>query len=449
MSTVSFNIPNVREKDVVVIGGGCAGIAAAISAARHGAKVLLAEKNGCLGGLATAGLVGPFMTCFDPEGKRQVIRGIFDEFICNMVSHGGAIHPADIAPGTSFSGYRIYGHAHCGPFNAESFKLVAEEMCEKSGVELLYNAIFISTVRNNFPDKIDAVIFATKAGLIQIAAKQIIDCTGDADVANECGVPFSYGDDRGNTQPASMFFIIKGVNKPKLEKIREETNDFKSIFYQDVIVNEIKDGRYNVPREKVALYENPDGTFRVNMSRVYLHNECDPFEFTRGSIQGRKQIPEIINMMRRCIPGCENIELVESAFTLGLRESRRIQGDFVLTGTDIKNKRIFNDVIFISGNSIDMHTGNVVNYEVSSGEAFQVPYRILIPKKIKNLLVAGRCCSLDREALAAIRVMPPVFAMGQAAGTAAAICIEDNVMPAEVSIPKLQKILSEDDTVLS
>ena len=112
-----------------------------------------------------------------------------------------------------------------------------------------------------------------------------------------------------------------------------------------------------MPRQKVALYENVDGTFRVNMSRVFLKNACDPFEFTKGSIEGRKQIQEIISMMRRCIPGCENISLVQSAFTLGIRESRRIQGDFVLTGDDIKKKMKFDDVIFLSGNSIDMHSG--------------------------------------------------------------------------------------------
>lgn len=450
MSIVSYDVQTLRTVDVLVVGGGCAGISAAISAARHGASVLLVEKNGCLGGMATVGLVGPFMTCFDPEGNRQIIKGVFEEFVQKMISCGGAVHPSAVEAGSSYSGYRVFGHAHCGPFSSEAFKMVAEEMCLENGVELLYNALFVSTVKNSDEDAIQSAIFATKAGLVEIEAKIVIDATGDADVAFESGVPFEYGDEEGKTQPGSMFFSIRGVDKGKLEKIREETNDFKSIFYQNVIAREIQEGRYSVPREKVALYENPDGTFRVNMSRVYLEDECDPFEFTKGSIIGRKQIPEIMEMLRRCIPGCESIELVESAQTLGLRESRRIKGEFVLTGKDIKGKSRFDDAIFLSGNSIDMHmdAGNLVNYQAMEGIPFQVPYRVLLPQKIVNLLVAGRCCSLDREALASIRVMPPVFAMGQAAGTAAAICIINNCNPSKVPIPTLQKLLKEDGTVL-
>lgn len=448
MSVISYDVPTVRSVDVLVVGGGSAGISAAISAARHGANVLLAEKNECLGGTATAGLVGPFMTCFDPAGERQVIKGLFEEFVQRMVALGGAIHPSAVKGGTSFSGYRVFGHAHCGPFSSEAFKAAAESMCVENGVQLLYNAIFLSTVKSPDGEKIEEVVFATKAGLVGIKARIIIDCTGDADLAYESGAPVEYGDEAGNTQPASLFFTVKGVDKDKLERIREETNDFRSIFYRDTILREMEEGRFHVPREKVALYENLDGTFRVNMSRVYLDNACDPFEVTKGAVRGRKQIAEIIGMLRRCIPGCADIELVESAQSLGIRESRRIRGDFVLTGRDLKEKTRFGDVIFLSGNSVDMHTGSHVDYQPSEGVAFQVPYRILLPQKISNLLVAGRCCSLDRVALAAIRVMPPVFAMGQAAGTAAAICIADGTNPSSVDIAKLQKILREDGAVL-
>ena len=452
MSIVSYEVQTVREVDVLVVGGGCAGVAAAASAARHGAKVLLAEKNTCLGGIATAGLVGPFMTCFSPKGNRQVIKGLFEEFVQRMVALGGAIHPSVIEGGTSFSGYRVSGHAHCGPFDSEAFKIVAETMCVESGVELLYNAMFLSTVRSGGDSVIEQVIFATKAGLIGIEAKVVIDCTGDADVATYLSCSFWLLGCIFCLFFGFFFGLIIGltrkVDKAKLEKVREETNDFRSIFYQEIISKELEEGRYHVPREKVALYENPDGTFRVNMSRVYVNNECDPFEMTDATIKGRKQIYEIIEMMRRCIPGCEKIELVESAHSLGVRESRRIQGDFVLSGDDIKEKTKFDDVIFLSGNSVDMHSGSLVNYQPAEGEPFQVPYRILLPKKIKNMMVAGRCCSLDRVALAAIRVMPPVFAMGQAAGTAASICAKKGIAPNKIDIIELQKCLIDDGAVL-
>ncbi len=448
MNFMHFEIPVLRKKDVLVIGGGCAGISAAVSAARHGSDVLLVEKNGFLGGMATAGLIGPFMTCFDPEGKRQVIKGVFEEFVQRMIALGGAIHPAKIEAGSSYAGYRVYGHAHCGPFNPECFKIVAEQMCVENNVELLYNATFVATVLNETKDSIKGVVLATKAGLIQVDADIVIDCSGDADVAYQSGVPFRYGDDEGKTQPGSMFFTIKGIDKSKLEQVRTESGDFTSIFFQKLINEEINSGRYSVPRNKFAVYENPDGTFRVNMSRIYLKDGCDPFEITKASIESRGQITEIISLMRRLIPGCENVELVDSAAALGLRETRRIQGDFVLKGEDILNKRKFDDVVFLAGNSIDMHNGNAVSYITAEGEPYQIPYRILLPKKISNLLVAGRCCSLDRVALAAIRVMPPVFAMGQAAGTAAALCVQDGHRVAEVDIKKLQNCLIQDGAVL-
>lgn len=448
MNKMSFEIPVVRQKDVVVVGGGCAGIAAAICAARHGARTLLVESNGVLGGMATAGLVGPFMTCYDPDGQKQVIKGFFDEFVREMEKRGGAIHPEHVDAGTSYSGYRVYGHAHCGPFNAEAFKRVAEDLCAESGVELLYHAMFVAPCMNADGTQIEGAVFATKGGLIQVNAKAFIDCTGDADVAYRSGVPCAYGDESGHTQPGSLFFTVRGVDKEKLETIREESGDFKTIFFQETIQKEIEEGRYHVPRNKLAVYENPDGTFRVNMSRVFLKDGCDPFDITAASIKGRQQIEEIITMMRRLLPGCEQVELVESASMLGLRETRRIQGAFILSGEDIKSKRKFEDVIFLSGNSIDMHSGSAVNYQPASGVPYQVPYRILLPKKVDNLLVAGRCSSLDRVALAAIRVMPPVFAMGQAAGTAAAICIDKNIPLAEVPIPVLQKTLIDDGAIL-
>lgn len=449
MNKISFEIPVVREKDVVVIGGGCAGIAAAVCAARHGAQTLLVENNGVLGGMATAGLVGPFMTCFDPDGENQVIKGFFDEFVREMEKRGGAIHPEQVAAGTSYSGYRVYGHAHCGPFNSESFKRVAEDLCTDSGVELLYHAMFVSACMNEDGSKITGAVFATKGGLVQVNAKIFIDCTGDADVAYRSGVPCAYGDESGQTQPSSLFFTVRGVDKEKLETIREESGDFKTIFFQDMIQKEIEEGRYHVPRNKLAVYENPDGTFRVNMSRVYLKDGCDPFEVTAASIKGRQQIAEIISLMRRLLPGCEHVELVDSASMLGQRETRRIQGKFVLTGDDIKSKRKFEDVIFLSGNSIDMHSGSAVNYQPASGAPYQVPYRILLPQKVDNLLVAGRCSSMDRVALAAIRVMPPVFAMGQAAGTAAAMCISQGIQPADVPVERLQQMLQKDGVLLA
>ena len=445
---MTFDVPVVRNVDVLVIGGGCAGLAAAVSAARHGAKVLIADANNALGGMATSGLVGPFMTCYNPVATRQVIKGIFDETVRRMIEKGGAIAPEDVKSGTSLTAWRVRGHENCTPFSAEAFKVVADEMCREAGVEVLYHAMFINTRMNEAGDKIEGAVFATKAGMIEIQAEQFIDCTGDGDVAFRSGVPCQYGDEDGNTQPSSLFFIIGNVDKVKLEALCAEKGP-SALWFQADVEREIVEGRYSVQRNKVALYENPDGTFRVNMSRVTMQDGCDPFQVSQATIKARAQVEEIMNLLRRLVPGCENIELVTTASMLGHRETRRIQGDFVLTGDDILAKTAFEDVIFMAGSAMDMHGGRTVNYKPAEGEAYSVPYRILLPRKVDNLLVAGRACSLDRTALAAIRVMPPVFAMGQAAGTAAAMCVKDKVAPKNVCIKQLQEHLRNDNVVLA
>lgn len=444
---MTFDTPVARKVDVLVIGGGCAGIAAAVSAARHGAKVLIADANNSLGGMATSGMVGPFMTCSDPQAKRQVIKGIFDEMVRRMIQKGGAIAPEDVHAGTSLTAWRVKGHENCTPFSHEVFKVVADEICQEAGVEVLYHALFMNTRMNEAGDQIQGAVFATKAGMLEIQAEQFIDCTGDGDVAYRSGVPCQYGDEEGNTQPSSLFFIIRNVDKAQLEKIKDEKG-VAALYFQEQVEKEIVEGRYSVPRNKVALYENPDGTFRVNMSRVTMKDGCDPFEVSKATIKARAQVKEIMDLLRRLVPGCENIELVSTASMLGQRETRRIQGDFILTGEDILNKTKFDDVIFMAGSSMDMHGGRAVNYTPAQGEAYSIPYRILLPRKVDNLLVAGRACSLDRMALAAIRVMPPVFAMGQAAGTAAAICVESKVAPKDVCVKKLQEKLLADNVVL-
>ena len=219
---MTIDVPVARKVDVLVIGGGCAGLAAAVSAARHGAKVLIADANNSLGGMATTGLVGPFMTCYDPQASRQVIKGIFVETVRRMIKKGGAIAPEDVRCGTSLTAWRVRGHENCTPFSAESFKVVADEMCAEAGVEVLYHAMFVASRMNEAGDRIEGAVFATKAGMIEIQAEQYIDCTGDGDVAYRSGVPCQYGDEEGNTQPSSLFFIVDNVDKAKLEAICEE-----------------------------------------------------------------------------------------------------------------------------------------------------------------------------------------------------------------------------------
>ena len=441
-------IPVWKTTDVLVVGGGPAGIAAAVCAARHGAGVVLCDQNGYLGGLSTAGLIGPFMTCYDPPMKNQVIRGFFEEFVQRLVREGGAIHPSEMAPGTSYTAWRHRGHAHITPFSSEVLKTVAEDMCQEAGITLLYHAQFQEAILEE--GRITHAVFAAKGGPLAIRAKVIVDCSGDADVAAAAGAPFEVGrDNNGQPQPASLFFIIDGVDKEQLNAYRAQHEDISAMWFMDKVAEARAKGEFPIPREKVALYESLDGTWRVNMSRLDHYDYCDPADITRAEIEGRRQMKIIFRFLRKYIPGCANIRLLCSAPMLGVRESRRIVGDFVLRGADMKLSARHADDVFLSGNRFDTHVGSRVVYETTKGDdPYGVPYRILLPRKVENLLVAGRCASGDQECLAAIRVIPPCFAMGQAAGTAAALCIRDGVDPAQVNVPALQACLKADGALL-
>jgi len=442
------SVPVREDTDVLVVGGGPAGIAAAICAARRGARVVLCEQNGYLGGLPTAGLIGPFMTCYDPPMKKQVIRGFFEEFVQRLVREGGAVHPARMDPGTSYTAWRARGHAHVTPFDGEVFKRVAEEMCQAEGITLYYGAMFQQAVMEK--ERISAAVFAAKGGPFAVRARVYIDCSGDADMAVSAGAPFEVGrENNGQPQPASMFFIIDGVDKAALERYRAEQDDISAMWFMDKVLEAREKGEFPIPREKVALYESVDGTWRVNMSRLDHYDYCDPADLTRAQIEGRRQVKIIFDFLKKYIPGCENIRMLGSAPMLGVRESRRIVGSFVLRGADMKLSARHEDDVFLSGNRFDTHVGSRVVYESTKGDApYGVPYRILLPQRVDNLLVAGRCASGDQECLAAIRVIPPCFAMGQAAGTAAALCVGDGVLPAAVDIQKLRCLLRADGAYL-
>lgn len=445
---VEREVPVWKSADVLVVGGGPAGIAAAVCAARHGAQVILCEQNGYLGGLPTAGLVGPFMTCYDPPMKRQVIQGFFEEFVQRMAQKEGALHPARMEAGTSYTAWRVRGHAHVTPFDSEIFKLVAEEMCLEAGVTLAYNMFFQRAITEN--GRIAAALFAAKGGSRAIRARVVIDCSGDADVAFSAGAPFEVGkNNSGQPQPASLFFLIDGVDKQKLEDYRQTCGDISGMWFMDKVREAREKGEFPIPREKVALYESLNGVWRVNMSRLDHYDYCDPADLTRAQIEGRRQVQIILRFLQKYIPGCERVRLLGSAPMLGVRESRRIVGDFVLKGADMKLSARHADDIFLSGNRFDTHVGSKVVYESTKGDdPYGVPYRILLPQKVDNLLVAGRCASGDQECMAAIRVIPPCFAMGQAAGTAAALCVRDGVLPAQVDTEELRGVLRGDGVCL-
>lgn len=455
MKRISFQqeIPVKKEVDVLVVGGGPSGIAAAIGAARTGARTLLVDANGYLGGMATAGLVGPFMTSFSPDGKEQVNKGIFEELVRRMEKEGGAIHPQHVRAGTSYASYITRGHDRVGPFDSESFKVVAEQMCLEAGVDLLYHLLFVKTIKEPETNEITGGIFASKAGLIALEAKVVVDCTGDADVAYEAGVMTKTGRDQdGFTQPATLFFQVRGVNKAKVEEYRANNPEPDSLQFSKLVEKARKNGDFPIKREKLGVYESVlPGVWRVNTTRILNVDSSNPEEVTKALIEGRKQVQIVLKFMRKYVPGFEDVELVDTASQLGVRESRRIVGEYVLTQEDLLASRQFEDSIGLGGFAIDIHQPDGKSGEfllIKSGKAYSIPYRSLLPKSITNLLVAGRCISATHEALGAVRVMPPCFATGHAAGVAAALSIQQNVAPRQLDVDLLRAELVKQGAII-
>ena len=435
---VSFDIRNNLFFDVAVVGGGVAGFSAAVSAARSGAKTLLVENGGFLGGTATKGLVGPFMTCLDSKGENQIIRGFFSEFVERMVADGGAISYKSCRGGDCYSGYRTAGHIGVTPFAVESFKRVSEAICIESGVELRYHNTLIGCETEN---RIISAIYVTDGeGIDKINAKVFIDCTGNASLAAKANAETFRGDEDGNIQTASMFFIIDGVDADALDAYMAEHTEMRERFFMDEIEAGRKDCSFPCGTLKLRIFKNPDNTWTVNMAQSdEVFNELDSAEITSVEIAQRKQIKQMIGFLKNNIPPLRNIRLVSSASDVGIRETRRMMGKHLFCLDDIVNSRRFEDRIAVCANSIDIHQKVGVAYTPYKGDKnYYIPLSCLISKDIDNLLAAGKNLSADKYAFAAVRVIPPCFAMGEAVGITAAMAAKKNIGTMNVPIKDIQ-----------
>lgn len=458
-----LSLGNVRfpySADLLVIGGGPAGVCAALAAARVGVKVMIVEQGGCLGGMATRGLVSPFMTCYDTTGETMIIRGIFEEIVEEMVALGGAIHPKDVRSGTPFTAWITTGHDHVTPFDAEIMKVVLDRMCAKAGVKVLFHTAFVKPVIRK--DKITGAIFLTRSGFEGVNARMVIDSTGDGDVAYRSGVPCEFGNKAANTvQPATLFFKINCVDSARLiADVEPHISEFKKVngvSYRTLfwrVAQAEAAGEWDIARKSVNIYRGvrPD-EWSVNSTRISNVDSTDSESLTSAEIEGRRQVQELMNFFHKYVPGCENAALMSSAETVGIRESRHILGEYVLTADDLLDGKVPQDSVFLASNSVDIHGrfgGSTTEYlTVRNGRWYGVPYRSLIPKGIDNLLVAGRCLSASSDAAGAVRVMPPCMAMGQAAGTAAAIAIKAGVTPRSIDTDDLVSTLKKDKVFLA
>jgi len=455
--TLNAKVEVLGMTDVLIIGAGPAGLCAAIAAARSGVRALLIEQNACSGGMATAGLVGPFMTCYDKSGERMIIRGLFEEIVDRLVAKGGALHPSGIPSGSAFTSWIGPGHSHVTPFEPEVLKTVADGMLRESGVRVLYHTRFVKALMEG--NAVTGAVIHSKSGLQAVHARVIVDCSGDADVAADAGAAFELGR-HGTMQPATMFFRIGNVDSAKLEAEiranlhafhRENGVNYRSFHWR--VAEARAAGDWNLERVSIGMFRGvkPD-EWSINTSRIMGVDGTDAESLTEAEMEGRRQAAEIFSFIRKYLPGCGNAVLLSTASTVGIRETRHVRGDHVLTVDDVLDGRVAEDSILLAANSVDVHGrfGPLSNeyLTIRDGEWYGVPYRCLLPLGIENLLVAGRSVSAESDAAGAVRVMPPCMGMGQAAGTAAAMAVRQGLLPRRLDAAALRTALRENRVFL-
>ena len=455
MFTYSKTIQQEFSTDVLVVGGGPAGFGAAIAAARNGASTILIERNAMLGGMATTGLVGPFMTCYDNDGQEQIVKGIFDELCRRAEARGGAIHPSKVEGMTTYSSYYIKSHRHVTPFQSEVLAVVMDEMAVEANVKLLYNVQACDVIRE--ANRIVGVIAVMKEGLALFRAKTYIDCSGDADVAHFAGVPTWTGDkSSGLMQPVSLFFEIGNLDREQFVGELEARKNAGQLgipshnCWSWCIAQARENGEWTLERDEIGNYEQPiRNRWKMNTTRISGIDATRTEDVTTGLIEGRKQVQQVMGFLRKYVPGCKDAELIQVASALGVRETRHIVGKYELTVEDIMAQKHFDDAICTFGYAVDIHDaqGNGGEFQ-EVNHYYTIPFRCLVPAECENLLVAGRSICGSSEAAASYRVMPCCIAMGQAAGTAAALALKTGREAADIAPELLRRTLVEQGAVI-
>jgi hypothetical protein len=397
------------------------------------------------------------MTSYSLDGSEQLIKGIFEEFVQRMAAEGGALHPSGIAASTAYCGYIAHGHDKVTPFEPETAKIVATRMCQEAGVNLLLHTQVVDAVsRIDEPDgrsRVTGVVCASKSGLHLQEAQVFIDCSADADVAERAGAQTVTGrESDGLTQPMTLFFRISHVDDDVVEAyVRAHPEDIRP--FASLVDKARAEGRFPAPRRGVGMYKTlQPGVWRINTTRILGRRGTSVHDLTAAEIEAREQVHALMAFFRSDLPGFADCRLLDTAAQIGVRETRRIVGEYTLTLGDLQNGRRFPDVVALCGYPVDIHdpkgAGGGVAESPPTANVYEIPYRVMVPAAVDGLLVAGRAVSSTHEALGAIRVMPPCFAMGEAAGIAAALCVRDGTAPRNVSVAELQDLLRSRGAVL-
>ena len=418
---MSIKAMTEKQWDLIVVGGGLTGVAAAVSAKRCGMEnVLLIEKAGFLGGAPGTCLINPFMPFTTTvDGRRfELSRGFFTE-LRQLLSDVGGYQP--------------------GPENIheEYLKVALDRLAQREQLQVLFHAVLCGVEKEG--ETLKAVQVATKAGVLTFRGNYFIDSTGDADLAVLSGCPYHLGREDGLCQPMTLCFRIGNI---VIKRFQENRNLMQQKYKEFQAAGKIKN-----PRENVLVFGTlVDGMLHFNTTRVVKHNPTDPFDVTEAEMMAREQMIEMYEFLRDNVPGFERSQLLYSAGEIGARESRMIDGEYLLTETDLKDCVKFEDAIAAGNYDIDIHNpegSGTSHYYFPAGTWYTIPYRSLQPKNADNLLVAGRCISSTHEAQASYRIMPIVATLGQAAGTAAAIAARHGQKVKRISVKELQDTLVE------
>ncbi|HEY3518308.1 MAG TPA: FAD-dependent oxidoreductase [Gammaproteobacteria bacterium] len=421
------------EYDVVVLGGGPAGMAAAVAAARAGRKTLLVERYGFLGGMGTAAGVTNFCGLHaNVEGDiRQVVHGVADQLLERIARLGGLNEP-----------HNLFGRTVAQAYDTAAYKIAADDLLLSAGVEILFHALGAGVVMAS-ERKVHALLVETKSGRRAIVGRAFIDGSGDGDLSAWAGVPYEVGDGAGNMLYPSTMFRINGVDPKKagrawelVPKLMEEAEQRGRTFPRKKPI--VRPQRNPIEwRANLTQIKNPSGT---------AVSGIDARELSYGEVEGRKQCWDVFQFIKETTPGFDQAYIVEIAPQIGIRETRRVRGEYVLTEDDILGCRDFSDTIGVQGWPVEAHIKGDVKFVFAPKDSRgfnEIPYRIIVPKKVDNLFVAGRCASMSHEGQSSARVSGPCFIMGQAAGTAADLALQANVAPRAVDVAKLQQRLRD------
>jgi FAD dependent oxidoreductase len=427
-------IPLYGEYEVAVLGGGPAGIAAAVAAARAGRRTLLIERYGFLGGMGTAAGVTNFCGLHANVfgTMHRVVRGIASDLLARIDRLGGLNAP-----------HLILGKILAQAYDTAAYKIAADDLLGHHEVDLLFHALGAGVVMDD-DGRIGALMVETRAGRQAVRAGIFIDCSGDGDLAAWAGAPFEVGDNAGSMLYPSMMFRLNGIDP---EKAGDAWRTIPALMEKAEA-----SGTHKFPRKGAIVRPQRSGIeWRVNFTQLKRDdgraiNGLEPDDLTRGEIDGRRQAVAAFEFLRT-VPGFEKSYIVDLPPQLGIRETRRVVGGYMLSGEDVLGCASFADSIGVNGWPMEVHVAGDVIFKfppIPESRGFnELPYRMLVPEGIDNLLVAGRCASMTHDGQSAARVSGACFAMGEAAGSAAALALSGNTIPRDIAPEKLQQTLKQ------